>query len=328
MRFAYPWALALAPLAWALAVAVARRGRASAMPYPAGERCRALAPTRRARAARLAPSVLLSATLTLAAVALARPQRIAAVSGDGGRGVDIMLAVDSSLSMNAMDFKPSRLAVARDIAKDFVRGRVSDRIGLVTFGGAPLLACPATVDYAALIERIDELEAGMTRADGTALGDGLASAVRRLREGAAKSKVAVLLTDGRSNTGAVDPLTAAKAAAALGVKVYAIGTAGRGPALMPVDDPSLGRTVVQIDDDLDEELLAEIARITGAKAYRAKNRDELADVFAQINRLEKSEVRRPDLVAVADLHAWPLGAALVLLLLEAALAATSLLRWP
>jgi len=328
VRFACPWALALAPLAWALAVAAARRGRAAAMAYPAGERCRALAPTRRARAARLAPSVLLGAALTLAAVALARPQRIAAVSGDDDRGVDIMLAVDSSLSMNAMDFKPSRLAVARDIAKDFVRGRVSDRIGLVTFGGAPLLACPATVDYAALIERIDELEAGMTRTDGTALGDGLASAVRRLREGAAKSKVVVLLTDGRSNTGAVDPLTAAKAAAALGVKVYAIGTAGRGPALMPVDDPRLGRTVVQINDDLDEELLADIARITGAKAYRAKNRDELADVFAQIDRLEKSEVRRPDLVAVADLHAWPLGSALVLLLLEAALAATALLRWP
>jgi len=112
------------------------------------------------------------------------------------------------------------------------------------------------------------------------------------------------------------------------VKVYAIGTAGRGPALMPVDDPRLGRTVVQINDDLDEELLADIARITGAKAYRAKNRDELADVFAQIDRLEKSEVRRPDLVAVADLHAWPLGSALVLLLLEAALAATALLRWP
>ncbi|OGS40533.1 MAG: hypothetical protein A2506_11765, partial [Elusimicrobia bacterium RIFOXYD12_FULL_66_9] len=219
MRFAHPWALALAPLAWALAFAVLRRGRAAALAYPAGERLRAGAITPRARAARLAPGILQALALTLAAAALARPQKVLAVAGEDSRGVDIVLAVDSSLSMNAMDFKPSRIEAAKEIAKSFVRGRVSDRIGLVTFGGAPLLACPQTVDYDALTERIAGLEAGMTKADGTALGDGLASAVRRLKEGTAKSKVVVLLTDGRSNTGAVDPITAAKAAAALGVKV-------------------------------------------------------------------------------------------------------------
>ena len=328
MRFAHPWALALAPLAWALAVAVLRRGRNAALAYPAGELLRAQGLTPRARAARLAPAVVQAAALTLAAVALARPQKVLAVSGEDGRGVDIVLAVDSSLSMNAMDFKPSRLEAAKQIAKSFVQGRVSDRIGLVTFGGAPLLACPQTVDYSALAERIDGLEAGMTKADGTALGDGLASAVRRLKEGSAKSKVVVLLTDGRSNTGAVDPLTAAKAAAALGVKVYSIGTAGRGPAPMPYDDPQRGRGVVMIDDDLDDELLSEISRITGAKSYRAKNREELAGIFAEIDRLEKSPVRLPQMVAVGDLHAWPLAAALLLLLAESALAATALLRWP
>ena len=168
----------------------------------------------------------------------------------------------------------------------------------------------------------------MTKADGTALGDGLASAVRRLKEGAAKSKVVVLLTDGRSNTGAVDPTTAAKAAAALGVRVYTIGTAGRGPAPMPYDDPQRGRGVVMIDDDLDDELLSEISRLTAAKSYRAKNREELAGIFAEIDRLEKSPVRLPEMVAVGDLHAWPLAAALLLSLALSALEATALLRWP
>jgi len=328
MRFGNPWALALAPLVWALAVAVAARARNAAMSYPAGQSLKAAPMTRRARAARLAPTALLAAALTLAAIALARPQKVLAVPGEDGRGVDIVLAVDSSLSMNAMDFKPSRLAVAKEIAKTFIQQRVSDRIGLVTFGGAPLLACPPTLDYAALGERIDDLEAGMTKADGTALGDGLASAVRRLKEGSAKSKIVILLTDGRSNTGAVDPITAARAAAALGVKVYTIGTAGRGPALLPVDDPQMGRGMVQIEDDLDDELLGEISSITQAKSYRAKNRAELSDIFAQIDRLEKSPVRLPQMIAVADLHSWPLAAALTLLLVESALSATILLRLP
>ena len=134
MRFAHPWALALAPLAWALAVAVVRYGRAAALAYPAGELMRAGGLTPRSRAARLAPAVLQAAALTLAAVALARPQKVLAVAGEDGRGVDIVLAVDSSLSMNATDFKPSRLEAAKQIAESFVRGRVSDRIGLVTFG--------------------------------------------------------------------------------------------------------------------------------------------------------------------------------------------------
>ena len=138
----------------------------------------------------------------------------------------------------------------------------------------------------------------------------------------------ILLTDGRSNTGAVDPLTAAKTVAAYGIRVYAIGSAGRGPATMTVDDPRQGRVTVQIDDDLDDELLAEIARITGGKSYRAENRGELEKVFAEIDRLEKSEIKRPPVVAVADHHVPPTALALALLLSESALAAGALLRWP
>ncbi|MDE2511150.1 MAG: VWA domain-containing protein, partial [Elusimicrobia bacterium] len=196
MRFAHPWALLLAPLAWALAAAVLRFGRASALAYSAAGRTRAAAPSRRARLARTVPVLLPAAALTCAAVALAQPQSVRALAGDDGRGVDIVLAVDSSLSMAANDLSPSRMGAAREIAKAFVKGRVNDRIGLVTFGGAPLLACPPTTDYDALDERLDELTPGMTRSDGTALGDGLIAAAQRMKDLPAKSKVVILITDG------------------------------------------------------------------------------------------------------------------------------------
>ncbi len=328
MRLAHPWALALAPLAWTVAAAVLWRGRAAALAYPGGERTRALPPSRRARLARALPVVLPAAALTFVSLALARPQAVGALSEDDGRGVDIVLAIDSSGSMRATDLNPTRLDAAKEIAKAFVKGRVSDRIGLVTFGGAPLLACPPTTDYDALLGRLDDLAPDMTKVDGTAIGDGLVAAARRLKDLAAKSKVVILLTDGRSNTGAVDPVTAARTLASLGVKVYAIGSAGRGPAKMTVDTPNLGPVVVQIDDDLDDELLAQIADITGGKSYRAQNRGELEKVFAEIDRLEKSAVRRPPVVTLADRHAPPLALAGLILLTESALAATALLRWP
>ncbi len=266
--------------------------------------------------------------MSLLALALARPQRVQRAVGGAGRGIDIVLALDSSISMNAMDLKPTRLEVAKDTAARFVRGRVEDRIGLVTFGGAPLLASPLTVDYDALVERIGDLEGGMTKAEGTAVGDGLVSALRRLRESTAKSKVVVLLTDGRSNSGAVDPLTAAKAAAGMGVKVYAIGTATRGESEMMVDDPRFGRVAVPVGDDLDEETLSEVARLTGGRYWRAESALALRKVYDEIDRLEKSEVKLPDLVVRDELYPWPVLLAALLLLLEASLGATWLLRWP
>ncbi|HEX4047785.1 MAG TPA: VWA domain-containing protein [Elusimicrobiota bacterium] len=328
MRFAYPWALLLAPLAWAVAAAAVLRGRSAALAYPAGELARAAKASLRARLAREGPILMIAAALTLAAAALARPQSVKTLPADDGRGVDIMLAVDSSLSMSADDLSPSRLGAAKAIATAFIKGRVSDRIGLVTFGGAPLLMCPPTTDYEALVERLDDLTPGITKSDGTAIGDGLVAAARYLKDATAKSKVIILMTDGRSNTGAVDPLTAAKAVAAYGIRVYAIGTAGRGPAMMTVDDPTQGRIKVQIDDDLDDELLSQIADLTGGKSYRAQSRDELAKVFTDINGLEKSEIKRPSVVAVADHHDPLLALALVLLAAESGLSATAFLRWP
>lgn len=328
MRFANPWALLLiVPAALAAAAAVLKPGGAR-LGLPAGDFLRGRAAGVRARAARFAPAGLQTLALVLVAFALARPQKVVRVAGGEGQGIDIVLAIDTSLSMSAVDFKPTRLGAAKEVARKFVQGRAQDRIGLVTFGGAPILACPPTLDYDALQGRIDELEPGMTRSEGTAVGDGLASAVSRLKDSGAKSKVVILLTDGRSNTGVVDPETAAKAAAAYGVKVYAIGVGGKGETSMIVDDPRYGRVKVPVTDDLDEELLAEIARVTDAKSFRAENGGELKQVFAAIDKLEKSKVALPKLAAVGDLHFWPLLLAALCLLLESALSAGPLLRWP
>lgn len=328
MRLLHPWLLLLAVPAVLAAVAAAWRYRGGRLGLPAGTRLRAAPPSPRARLARFAPPLLLGLSACLVAVALARPQKIKRFVGGEGEGIDIMLSIDSSLSMKAVDFSPTRVDAAKATARRFILGRAQDRIGLTTFGGAPLLLCPPTLDYDALLGRLDELEAGMTRADGTAIGDGIASAISRLKDGGAKSKVIILLTDGRSNSGIVDPVTAAKAAASFGIKIYAIGVAGKGESSMTVDDPRYGRVVVPVSDDLDEELLAEVARLTDGKAYRAQDGAELKNVFSAIDRLEKSKVALPKIAAVGDLHSWPLCAALILLLLESALAAGPLLRWP
>lgn len=328
MRFMHPWLLLLALPVLAAAAGALWRPGGGKLALPAGERLRAQRPSLRVRAARLAPPGLIAAALCLIAAALARPQKIVKFTGGSGEGIDIMISLDSSISMKAVDFRPTRVDAAKATAKRFVLGRAQDRIGLTTFGGAPLLLCPPTLDYDALLGRLDELEAGMTRADGTALGDGLASAVTRLKDSKAKSKVIILLTDGRSNTGVVDPITAAKAAASYGIKVYAIGVAGKGDSSMTIDDPRYGRVTVPVTDDIDEELLSEISRLTDGKAYHARDGAELKSIFAAIDRLEKSKVALPKLAAVGDLNAWPLGAALLLLLLESALTAGPLLRWP
>ncbi|UPT72930.1 MAG: VWA domain-containing protein [Elusimicrobiota bacterium] len=328
MRLLHPWALALCVPALAAAAAALLRPRGARLGLPAGAIVRARRPTLRARASRVVPPALQAAALCLIALALARPQKTVVMAGGDGEGIDIALSIDSSLSMQAVDFKPTRLDAAKATARRFVLGRAQDRISLTTFGGAPLLLCPPTIDYDALLGRLDDLSSDMTRAEGTAVGDGLAAAVARLKDSSAKSKVAILLTDGRSNTGVIDPLTAAKAAASFGIKVYAIGVASKGDSTMTIDDPRYGRVTVPVTDDLDEELLAEIARLTGGKAYRAQDGAELKGVFAEIDRLEKSKVALPRITAVGDLHVWPLALALALLLLEGALTAGPLLRWP
>lgn len=231
------------------------------------------------------------AVLALAVVAAARPQQGVQQSEVDSRGVDILLAIDISRSMKAGDMGGgTRLDVARATARDFVRGRPHDRIGVVGFAGTAFTQCPLTLDHETLVSLIEGLDFGLAE-DGTAIGMGLATAVQRLRESHTPSKVVVLLTDGENNRGAIDPLTAADLAKALGVKVYAI-LVGR-PSVEPVtvDDPVLGRVQTLMNVGVDERPLVEIARRTGGRFFRAGDASTLNRVYAEIDRLERAPIR-------------------------------------
>jgi len=293
------------------------------LPFPAEASLWVKSPTLRARIGRWAPLAIRTLAMSLIVFGLARPQKVSSRLKGFGEGIDIMLDIDSSLSMSATDIKPSRIEAAKETATHFVMGRVQDRIGLVTFGGAPELLCPLTLDYDPLISQINNLEPGITQADGTALGDGLVSALNHLKSSAAKTKIIILLTDGRSNTGTVDPMTAAKAAQALGIKIYTIGTARHGPALMPVQGQ-----MIRIDDDIDDELLTNIAQITGGQYFRVTSLEKLTEVYKTINTLQKSKVKIPPIIMRQDLYRIPTLIAALLLLTEIMLSNAWLLRWP
>lgn len=330
MRLAYPWALLLAvPAAaavwWLLTGGERRRSR---LPFPSAERLARASAASPWPPARWAPAALRGAALLLLAFGLARPQRVTSRVKTDGRGIDIMLLVDVSPSMAAGDVAPSRIEAAKETARRFVMGRSQDRVGLVVFGGASQLQAPLTLDYDALLGQLDELQPGMTMVDGTAIGDGILSAVNHLKAGSARTKIAILLTDGRSNVGIVDPVTAAKAAASEGVKLYTIGTAGHGPARVSYVDPVHGPMQGVVDDDLDDELLTQIAQLTGGRYWRATSLRELREVYDTIDKLEKSKVELPPIISRDDQYRPFALAAALLLAAEAALASTLWLRWP
>ncbi|MEO0009710.1 MAG: VWA domain-containing protein [candidate division WOR-3 bacterium] len=260
------------------------------------------------------PLVLYSLALVFGTVALARPQKGRQFEELETRGIDIMLCLDISGSMQAMDFAPGdRLAVAKERAKEFVDKRQGDRIGLVVFSATSLTQCPLTLDHRIVTEIIDRLHFGMLE-DGTAIGMGLASAVARLRDSKAKEKVIILLTDGVNNTGDIDPLTAAQTAAALGIKVYTIGVGSKGPVPFPVDDPIFGRRFVQVEVDLDTETLQKIAEITGGKFFLATDPQALKQIYDEIDRLEPSTFKTRRWTIYQELAHRPLLWALVSLL--------------
>lgn len=229
--------------------------------------------------------------LVVALVAMARPQQGIRQTETESRGVDIVLAIDVSPSMRAEDFRPrNRLNVAKQAARDFVRQRDHDRVGLVAFAGTSFTVCPLTLDHDVLIELLDGIDFGMVE-DGTAIGMGLATAVARLRESRTPSKVVILLTDGQNNRGAIDPSTGAELARALGVKVYTV-LAGRGGVVpVPIDDPLMGRRIQMIRMDVDEESLRGIAARTGGRFYRATDPRALENIYAEIDRLERAPIR-------------------------------------
>jgi Ca-activated chloride channel family protein len=228
-------------------------------------------------------------TISFLIVALARPQASDQWENVNTMGIDIMLSIDISGSMLARDFKPDRLEAAKNVATEFISGRRNDRIGLVVFSGESFTQCPLTTDHAVLINLFKQVKSGMIE-DGTAIGVGLANAVKRLKDSDAISKVIILLTDGVNNQGAVDPLTAAELARAFDIRVYTVGVGSQGMAPYPVID-NWGRTHYQnMPVEIDEETLQKIADLTGGKYFRAINNEKLRAIYAEIDLLEKSKI--------------------------------------
>ena len=240
------------------------------------------------------PFILRGMAVALIIVALARPQNVEEQSRTNAEGIDIMLAIDISSSMLARDFEPDRLTSAKEVAAEFVADRYGDRIGLALFAGESFTQSPLTTDKGTLQTLLMRLRSGIIE-DGTAIGNGLATAINRLRESEAKSKVIILLTDGVNNRGEIAPLMAANIAADMGIKVYTIGVGTRGKAPYPAVD-MFGNMVFQMMDvEIDEQTLEQIAETTGGRYFRATDRDKLKSIYDEINSLEKSKVEITDL---------------------------------
>jgi Ca-activated chloride channel family protein len=267
--------------------------------------------------------------VTLLILALARPQAGETEEEMLTQGIDILLALDNSGSMAAEDFKPrNRLHVAKEMVARFVRGRQNDRIGFVVFAEKSYTRCPLTLDYGVLQTFLGEVSLAPRSEDGTAIGMGLASCVNRLRSSKAKSRVIVLITDGRNNRGAIDPLTGAALAQALGIRIYTIGVGTKGEAPYPVDDPVFGRRYIYVPADIDEDTLKTIAEKTGGLYFRATDAKSLESIFGKIDRMEKTEVKVKRYTHFSELFPLFLFPAAGLLLLEVGLAQTRLRRVP
>lgn len=223
-------------------------------------------------------------------LAVARPQSRLSWQNTTTEGIDIVIAMDMSASMLAKDFVPNRLEAAKDVAARFIEGRPNDRIGLVVYEGEAFTQCPLTTDHRVLLNLLGEINTGMIEG-GTAIGMGLATAVNRLRESDAKSRVVILLTDGDNNAGSIAPLTAAEIAKSYGVRVYAIGVGTEGRALSPVAIYPDGRYKYDyVEVKIDEKTLKEIAAMTGGAYFRAVDRQSLAQIYSQIDKLEKTKI--------------------------------------
>ena len=266
--------------------------------------------------------------ILLACVALARPQEGVRQSETETRGVDIVLALDISPSMAAEDFRPlNRLHVAKQTAREFIRQRRHDRVGVVAFAATAFTQCPLTLDHAALVELVDALDFGLAE-DGTAIGMGLATAIAGLRESKTPSKVVVLMTDGQNNRGQIDPLTAAELAKAFEVKVYTVLVGRGGVVPVPIDDPIRGRRIEMVRMDVDETSLVQIAEATGGRFFRAQDPAALANIYSEIDRLERAPIRSIEFREYRDVGPWLLAAAALLMLLHAFLSTTWAFRLP
>lgn len=273
------------------------------------------------------PFVLRCAAVVLLIVALARPQTTESGSSSKTEGIDIVLALDISGSMLARDFLPDRVAAAKEVAANFINDRRGDRIGLVVFAGESFTQSPLTTDKATLLTLLNQVKIGMVE-DGTAIGNGLATSINRLRESDAKSKVIILLTDGVNNTGQIAPMTAAEIAKSLGIKVYTVGVGTRGNAPYPARDMWGNTVMTTVPVEIDEQMLADIASMTGGQYFRATNKQALQQIYDQINELETTKIETNEYTLYHELYAGFAIWALVLLAVEFLLRALYLRQIP
>jgi Ca-activated chloride channel family protein len=236
------------------------------------------------------PFILRMLVLALLIIVLARPQSTNRWEDETIEGIDIMLALDISGSMLAGDFSPNRIEASKDVASDFVSGRPNDRIGIVLFGGESFTQCPLTTDHAVLINLLHEVRVGVIEDQSTAIGLGLANAVKRLKDSGAKSRIVILVTDGVNNAGSVDPLTAAEIARTFGIRVYTIGVGTIGTAPYPVQDMFGNIFYQQMEVEIDEGMLKQISSMTNGAYFRATNNQKLKDIYKEIDQMEKSKI--------------------------------------
>ena len=261
-------------------------------------------------------------------VAFARPRSGTEYQEVTSEGIDIMLCLDVSSSMQAEDFKPNnRLFVAKEEIKKFIGRRINDRIGLVVFARYSYTQCPLTTDYGVLLRFVDQVDFGFIE-DGTAIGMAVANSVNRLRDSEAASKIIVLLTDGDNNAGEIDPITAANLAETFGIKIYTIGAGKPGNAMFPYQDPIFGKRYVYQPTRIDETTLKEIARRTGGKYFRARSGEELDQIYAEIDQLEKTKIEIAEHVQFTELFQYFTYAGLLLMVLELLLANTYFRKLP
>jgi Ca-activated chloride channel family protein len=289
IHFAQPqffWLFALIPLMVLFYIFYLRK-KTSQIKFSSLSGFTGITPTFRQRI-HILPLILKLLAFSAVVVALARPQSSSSGQNVTTEGIDIILALDISSSMLAEDLKPNRIEAAKKVATDFIDSRPNDRIGLVVFGGESFTQCPLTTDHAVLKNLMGGIESGML-ADGTAIGEGLATAVNRIRKSTAKSKVIILLTDGVNNIGAIAPETAGEIAKTFGIRVYTIGVGTRGMAPYPFRTP-FGIQYQNMEVQIDEAVLQKIAGETDGKYFRATNTNKLKEVYNSIDRLEKTKI--------------------------------------
>ena len=331
MEFKYPWILLLIPFVALFVLWMNRKNKLPSFRFPSVSLLTEIPKSWKIRFTFI-PAVVRLAVLVLFVIALAGPRKVLEETTHKSEGIDIVLALDCSGSMAAEDFmingkRYNRLTIIKNVVKDFIAQRSNDRIALVAFAGLAYTVCPLTTDYDWLLLNMDRLQLGLFE-DGTAIGSAISSSVNRLMTSKTKSKIIILLTDGVNNAGKIDPLTAAKIAQTMKMKIYTIGAGSKGYVPFPVKD-LFGRTFYQnVPIDLDEDTLKEISRLTNGRYFRATDTESLRHIYQEIDSLEKTEIEQTGYKEYQELFTWFLVGAVVLLVIEIILSNTVFLRIP